>query len=146
MRPKKVIVVAVDRAMEENDRNAAAALRYLLKINHFRVLPAAMGHEAALLAATQAVLDMGVALCSTAAAGETQAQCWKRIRPQMPVLLLVADKKAESAETATADAALLLRTKNMAELLERVKVMSARKPGPRKASHPFLDVGAVGAV
>ena len=57
----------------------------------------------------------------------------KRMAGHVPMILL-GDAQAMSGEIHTADAMLARKNCSSQELLERIKVMSARKRGPRKGT------------
>ena len=62
------------------------------------------------------------------------AERLKRMRSHVPMLLL-GDAQAVGGEMHVADAVMARKNCTSCELLERVKVMSARKRGPRKGAH-----------
>lgn len=65
----------------------------------------------------------------------------KRMAAHVPMILL-ADAQAGGGEIHVADAMLARRNCSSQELLERIKVMSARKRGPRKGAQRMAQVVA----
>jgi DNA-binding response OmpR family regulator len=63
----------------------------------------------------------------------------KDIAKHIPMILL-GDPKRIEGEMHSADALLCKKNIHSSELLERIKVMVARKRGPRKGSHRLLAV------
>ena len=68
----------------------------------------------------------------------------KRIRSYVPMILL-GDTQAVNAEIHVADAILVRKNCSSQELLERIKVMSARKRGPRKGAQRIMHVSELAA-
>ena len=68
----------------------------------------------------------------------------KRMRGHVPMILL-GDVQAANGELHVADAVLVKKNCSAQELLERIKVMSARKRGPRKGAQRFTPVNELAA-
>ena len=68
----------------------------------------------------------------------------KRMRSYVPMMLL-ADGQAASAEIHVADAMVARKNCSTQELLERIKVMSARKRGPRKGAQRVMQINELAA-
>ena len=124
MRPKKVLLVVDDNEQE------LSVLTYMLAINGYRVLPAASGKEAiAIFNRTQ--VDLVLAdFYMPGMDGRKLVAKLKQIMGYIPMILL-GDPMTMAGEIHSADALLAKKDCPPRELLERIKVMSARKRGPR---------------
>ena len=127
MRPKKIILCVDDNELE------LSVLKLMLSTNGYRVLSATTGQEAvALFSETQ--VDLVLAdFAMPQMNGSQLVERLKQIASHVPMILLGDPQKME-AELHRADAMLAKKTCSPQELLERIKVMSARKRGPRKGS------------
>jgi DNA-binding response OmpR family regulator len=127
MRPKKIILCVDDNELE------LSVLKFMLSTNGYRVLSATTGQEAiALFSETQVDLvlaDFAMPLMS----GSQLVGRLKEVASHVPMILLGDPQKME-AEIHRADAMLAKKNCSPQELLERIKIMSARKRGPRKGS------------
>jgi DNA-binding response OmpR family regulator len=124
MRPKKVILLVDD------NETALSLLRYTLTLHGYRVLSAASSHEA-IQTFRRVHVDMVVAsfsLCMPQ--GDKLAFRLKKIDGFIPVLALGARQQLDALDGA--DAVLDPASCSALVLLERVKVMTTRKSGPRK--------------
>jgi DNA-binding response OmpR family regulator len=128
MRPKKVILCV------HGDEQSLSTVAFMLATNGFRVLRAASGAEALALASSEA-LDLvmigfelpdmnGIEL-----AGKLKNQAW-----HIPVLL-TGDAAKLASLLPLADGLLDAETPAI-ELLQKIRVMSARKRGPRRGAPP----------
>ncbi len=129
MRPKKVILCVDDNEQE------LSVLMFTLSTNGYRVLAASNGQEA--IAVFSATPQIDLVLADThmpQMSGIQLAERLKRMRSHVPMLLL-GDAQAVGGEMHVADAVMARKNCTSFELLERVKVMSARKRGPRKGAH-----------
>jgi CheY-like chemotaxis protein len=127
MRPKKIILCVNDNEQE------LSVLTFMLSTNGYRVLSAKTGEEAIGLYSDHAV-DLVLAECSLPQmTGSQLVDRLKQIASHVPMILL-GDPQKMNGEMHLADALLAKRNCSSQELLERVKVMSARKRGPRKGS------------
>jgi len=125
MRPKKVILCVDDNEQE------LSVLKFMLATNGYRVLAASNGQEAIAVFATAPQIDL--VLTDTTMpqmSGGQLVERLKRMRGHVPMILL-GDAQAASGELHVADAMLARKNCSTQELLERIKVMSARKRGPR---------------
>ena len=68
----------------------------------------------------------------------------KRMRSHVPMILL-GDAQTVDGEMHVADAVLAKKNCSTQELLERIKVMSARKRGPRKGAQRITPVNELAA-
>lgn len=127
MRPKKVILCVSHNEQE------LSILKFMLSTNGYRVLAANNAQEAIglfgglqidLVLADYALPQMG---------GRQLVERLKHAGPHVPMILL-GDAQAVSSEIHVADAMLAKKNCSSQELLERIKVMSTRKRGPRKGS------------
>ena len=125
MRPKKVIL-----CVDDNEQDLSV-LKFMLETNGYRVLAANTGHEAIDIFSANTVdlvlADHGMPQMS----GDQLVGRLKRIASHVPMVLL-GDPQKMIGQTHAADALLAKKTCSPQELLERIKVMSARKRGPRK--------------
>ena len=127
MRPKKIILCVDDNEQE------LSVLRFMLSTNGYRVLAATSGQEALgifaetpvdLVLADQQMPQMN---------GSQMIERMKQIASHVPMILL-GDPMRMAGEIHSADALLARKNCTPQELLERIRVMSARKRGPRKGS------------
>jgi len=126
MRPKKIILCVDDNEQEISVR------RFMLATNGYRVLTAMNAPEAIeLFAETQVDLVLAAATHLNAV---DLLEKLKQIAPHVPMILL-GDAHRMEREIHRADYVLSKKTCSPQELLERIKVMSARKRGPRKGSN-----------
>jgi two-component system response regulator CpxR len=138
MRPKKVIL-----CVDDNEQDLSV-LTFMLSTNGYRVLSTNNGQEAIALFADHLV-DLVLADFSMPQMNGNQlVGRLKQIAAHVPMILLGEPQKMEG-QVHAADALLPKKTCSSFELLERIKVMSARKRGPRKGMQR-LPQGAVLAV
>jgi CheY-like chemotaxis protein len=133
MRPKKVILCVDDNEQE------LSVLKFTLETNGYRVLAASSGQEA--IGVFSAAPQIDLVLSDThmpQMTGIQLAERLKRMRSHVPMLLL-GDAPAADGEIHAADAVMARKNCTSFELLERVKVMSARKRGPRKGAHRIVQ-------
>jgi CheY-like chemotaxis protein len=125
MRPKKIILCVDDNEQE------LSVLKFMLATNGYRVVSACTGQEAiGIFSEVQVDLvlaDFGMPQMN----GNQLVDRLKMIAPHVPMILL-GDLNKMSSEMHAADAVLAKKNCSPQELLERIKVMSARKRGPRK--------------
>ena len=138
MRPKKVILCIDDNEQE------LSVLKFTLATNGYRVLAASNGQEAIAVFATAPQIDLVLADTNMPQMSGVQlAERLKCMRSHVPMLLL-ADGQA-AGEIHVADAVMARKGCSSLELLERVKVMSARKRGPRKGAQRIPQDEALAA-
>jgi two-component system response regulator CpxR len=133
MRPKKVIL-----CVDDNDQDLSV-LSFMLSTNGYRVLPATNGQDAIDIFATS---QIDLVLTDFAMPQMNGAQLVKRLKQMgshVPMILL-GDPQSMSSEIHAADAMLAKKNCSPLELLERIKIMSARKRGPRKGTHRMTPV------
>ena len=127
MRPKKVILCVDDNEQE------LSVLTFMLTTNGYRVLTALNGQEAIGIFTENPVdlvlADFGMPQMN----GSQLVDRLKQIAQHIPMILL-GDPQKMGGDIHAADALLTKRSCTAQELLERIKLMSARKRGPRKGS------------
>jgi len=127
MRPKKIILCVDDNEQE------LSVLKFMLATNGYRVLSAQNGQEAIGLFAAHTVdlvlADYGMPQMD----GCQLVTRLKQMASHVPMILL-GDPQKMGGESHPADALLGKKSISAQELLERIKVISARKRGPRKGS------------
>jgi CheY-like chemotaxis protein len=127
MRPKKVILCVDDNEQE------LSVLTFMLTTNGYRVLSAVSGQEALGMFAEHPVdlvlADFGMPHMN----GNQLIDRLKQIAQHIPMILL-GDPQKMGGDIHAADALLTKRNCTAQELLEKIKLMSARKRGPRKGS------------
>ncbi len=129
MRPKKVILCVNDNEQE------LSVLKFTLATNGYCVLAASSGQEAIAVFSKTPQIDLVLADTNMPQMSGIQlAERLKRMRSHVPMLLL-GDTQGAGGEMHVADAVVARKNCPSAELLERVKVMSVRKRGPRKGAH-----------
>jgi len=139
MRPKKVILCVDDNEQE------LSVLKFMLSTNGYRVLVASNGQEAIAVFATAPQIDLVLAdTTMPQMSGGQLVERLKRMRGYVPMILL-GDAQATMGELHVADAMLARKNCSTQELLERIKVMSTRKRGPRKGAQRFAPVAELAA-
>jgi CheY-like chemotaxis protein len=139
MRPKKVILCVDDNEQE------LSVLKFMLTTNGYRVLAASNGQEAIAVFASAAQIDLVLAdTTMPQMSGGQLVERLKRMRGHVPMILL-GDAQAPMGELHVADAMVARKNCSTQELLERIKVMSARKRGPRKGAQRFMPVNELAA-
>ena len=134
MRPKKVIL-----CVDDNEQDLSV-LKFMLTTNGYRVLAATSGKEALAILSDSVQIDLVLSDYSMPQMnGKQLADRLKRLAPHVPMVLL-GDPQSMAGEMHVADAMLAKKNCSPQELLERVKVMSARKRGPRKGTHRAMPV------
>jgi CheY-like chemotaxis protein len=127
MRPKKVILCVDDNEQE------LSVLKFMLATNGYRVVSATTGQEAISLF-NEITVDLVLAdFTMPQMNGDQLVQRLKGIASHIPMILL-GDPQKMGGDLHAADALLAKKNISAQELLERIKVMSARKRGPRKGS------------
>ena len=127
MRPKKVILCVDDNEQE------LSVLKFMLATNGYRVVSATNGKDAIGIFAETAVDIVLADFAMPQMNGHQLVNRLKQLAGHVPMILL-GDHQAMSGEIHAADALLAKKQCTPQELLERIKVMSARKRGPRKGA------------
>ena len=139
MRPKKVIL-----CVDDNEQDLSV-LSFTLSTNGYRVIQAITAQEAIDIFA---ISQIDLVLADFAMPQMNGAQLVKRLKlmgRHVPMILL-GDPQAMGSEIHTADAMLAKKNCSPLELLERIKIMSARKRGPRKGTHRTAHIEELAAV
>lgn len=127
MRPKKIILCVNDNEQE------LSVMSFMLSTNGYRVVPATSGQEAIELFSG---LQVDLVLADYAMpqmSGSHLVSRLKQIAGHVPMILL-GDPQTMGGQIHVADALLAKKQCSPQELLERIKIMSARKRGPRKGA------------
>jgi CheY-like chemotaxis protein len=140
MRPKKMILCVDDNEQE------LSVLKFMLATNGYRVVSANTGQEAIGIFAENAVDLVLADFAMPQMNGDQLVNRLKEIASHVPMILL-GDPHKMGGQPHGADALLAKKNCSPQELLERIKIMSARKRGPRKgstriAAHPELAVAS----
>lgn len=127
MRPKKIIL-----CVDDNEQDLSV-LKFMLATNGYRVVSACNGQEAIGIFADTAVdlvlTDFSMPMMN----GDQLVRSLKQIASHVPMIVL-GDPQKMGDHMQAADAVLAKKNCSPQELLDRIKVMSARKRGPRKGS------------
>jgi DNA-binding response OmpR family regulator len=131
MRPRKKILCVFP------DEDELSVLTFMLEINGFRVIPAPNG-EAAIRVFKENAVDL-VLTDATLPLVDTMhlISRLKIIAVHIPMILL---RDSQTVVLSAADAVLSKGISNQ-ELLERIKIMAAKKRGPRKGSLSAVRCG-----
>jgi len=139
MRPKKVILCVDDNEQE------LSVLKFMLTTNGYRVLTASNGQEAIAIFASSLQIDLVLTDSNMPQmSGSQLVERLKRMAGHVPMILL-GDAQAMNSEIHTADAMLARKSCSSQELLERIKIMSARKRGPHKGMQRMAHVAELAA-
>ena len=132
MRPKKVILCVNESEQE------LSILKFLLQTHGYKVLSALSGQEAiGIFSKTQIDLVLASYGMPHMNGGQLVDRL-KSIAPHVPMMLLGDPQNA--GQIHVADAMVAKKNCPPLELLERIKVMSARKRGPRKGTSRLAPV------
>ncbi len=127
MRPKKIILCVDD---SEQD---LSVLKFMLVTNGYRVVSTPNPQEAIGLFAELTVDLVITDYAMPQMNGDQLVRRLKQMTPGVPMILL-GDPHKMGDQLHGADALLGKKQCSSQELLERIKIMSARKRGPRKGS------------
>jgi two-component system, OmpR family, response regulator CpxR len=125
MRPKKVIL-----CVDDNEQDLSV-LKFMLVTNGYRVLAATNGQDAIALFADNQIDLVLTDHAMPQMSGDQLVLKLKQIASHVPMVIL-GDPQKMNGQIHGADALLAKKNCSPQELLERVKIMSARKRGPRK--------------
>jgi two-component system response regulator CpxR len=136
MRPKKTIL-----CVDDNEQTLSVR-KFLLETRGYRVYTALNGQDAITLFSSTPIdlvlTDLGLPQMD----GNALIGHLKEISPEVPMILTSETVRA-GERSHRADAFLAKGCCTPAELIERIRVMSARKRGPRKAVTPALAPAAM---
>lgn len=139
MRPKKVLLCVDDNEQE------LSVTKFMLETNGYRVLTATAGQEAIAIFNSAPQIDLVIADATMPhMSGRQLVERLKRLKSYVPMMLL-ADGPAATNELHVADAMVARKSCSTQEMLERIKVMSARKRGPRKGAQRVAQVRELAA-
>ncbi len=127
MRPKKIILCVNDNEQE------LSVMSFMLNTNGYRVVPATNGQEAIELFSGMQVDLVLTDYAMPQMNGAQMVGRLKQIASHVPMILL-GDPQSMGGQIHLADALLAKKQCSPQELLERIKIMSARKRGPRKGT------------
>lgn len=127
MRPKKIILCVNDNEQE------LSVMSFMLSTNGYRVVSAKNGQEAIELFSGMLVDLVLADYAMPQMNGNQLVNRLKQIASHVPMILL-GDPQAMNGQIHVADALLAKKQCTTQDLLERIKVMSARKRGPRKGA------------
>lgn len=125
MRPKKVIL-----CVDDNEQDLSV-LKFMLSTNGYRVLSATNGQEAIAIFGDSAVDLVLVDFAMPQMNGDQLIRRLKQIAAHIPMVLLGEPQKMDG-QIHAADALVSKKGCSPMELLECIKLKSARKRGPRK--------------
>ena len=125
MRPKKTIL-----CVDDNEQGLAVR-KFLLETRGYRVISAVSAHDAIELLRNGGIDLVLGDLIMPQMDGNEMVQRMKEIAPEVPMVLLSGTVKAFD-RASYADAFLPKGACSPVELLERIRVMIARKRGPKK--------------
>jgi two-component system, OmpR family, response regulator CpxR len=138
MRPKKVILLVDDNEQE------LSVLKFMLATNGYRVVSAPNGQQAIGVFAENQVDLVLADYAMPQMNGNQLVSRLKQMASHVPMILLGEPQKM-AGEMHAADALLAKRSCSSQELLERIKVMSARKRGPRKGTQRLAPITELAA-
>jgi two-component system response regulator CpxR len=127
MRPKKVILCVDDNEQE------LSVLKFMLSTNGYKVVSASNGQEAISVFSVNQVDLVLADFNMQPMNGDQLVHRLKGIAAHVPMVLM-ADAQTTGSEIHVADALLAKKHCSPQDLLEKIKVMSARKRGPRKGA------------
>jgi CheY-like chemotaxis protein len=133
MRPKKTIL-----CVDDNEQGLAVR-KFLLETRGYRVVTAACAHDAIEILRNGGIDLVLGDLIMPRMDGNEMVLRMKEIAPEIPMMLLSGTVKAFD-RASHADAFLPKGSCSPVELLERIRVMIARKRGPKKVlARPALN-------
>ena len=136
MRPKKVILCVDDNEQE------LSVLKFMLETNGYRVVPAASGQEAISLL-SKGWVDLVLAdFAMPQMNGHQLINRLKGMAPHIPMILL-GEASFIKGSIAPADVLISKRLTSSTDLLELIRIMSARKRGPKKGTLRVIPYPAV---
>lgn len=139
MRPKKTIL-----CVDDNEQGLAVR-KFLLETRGYRVVPATSAHDAIEIFRNGGIDLVLGDLIMPQMDGNEMVYRMKEIAPEVPMMLLSGTVKAFE-RACHADAFLPKGACSPVELLERIRVMIARKRGPKKVvPRPAINEAYAGA-
>lgn len=131
MRPRKIIL-----CVDDNEQ-ILSVRKFLLETRGYRVLTATSGYEALEIVERHAAGELSLLLSDLLMPQMDGAELVRRVRELQPGLptLMVSGTVSQFERGSVADVFLPKGACSPVELLERVRVLVARKRGPKKAVH-----------
>ena len=133
MRPRKVIL-----CVDDNEQ-ALSVRKFLLETRGYRVLNALSAEEALEIFRSGGIDLVLSDLLMPQMDGNEMVRRMKEITPEVPMILLSGTVKAFDRAN-HADAFLPKGASGPLELLERIRIMIARKRGPKKVLRPYHPI------
>jgi CheY-like chemotaxis protein len=133
MRPRKVIL-----CVDDNEQ-ALSVRKFLLETRGYRVLNALSAEEALEIFRSGGIDLVLSDLLMPQMDGNEMVRRMKEITPEVPMILLSGTVKAFDRAN-HADAFLPKGACGPLELLERIRIMIARKRGPKKVLRPYHPI------
>ncbi|HYK35830.1 response regulator [Alloacidobacterium sp.] len=130
MRPRKVIL-----CVDDNEQ-ALSVRKFLLETRGYRVISALSSEEALDIFRTGGIDLVLSDLLMPQMDGNELVRRMKELTPEVPMILVSGTVKAFD-RASHADAFLPKGACTPLELLERIRIMSARKRGPKKTHRPY---------
>jgi two-component system, OmpR family, response regulator CpxR len=127
MRPKKIILCV------DGNEQELSVTKFMLTTNGYKVLTAIDAQEAIAIFARNAVDLVLAEHAMPQSSGSHLVDRLKQMAPHVPMILL-GDPMKMTSDVQAADALLAKKNCTPVELLEKIKIMSTRKRGPRKGS------------
>jgi two-component system, OmpR family, response regulator CpxR len=138
MRPKKIILCVDDNEQE------LSVLKFMLTTNGYKVISALNGQEAIGAFASNQIDLVLADFNMQPMKGDQLVHRLKAIAAHVPMILM-GDPQMTGSEIHVADAMLAKKNCSPQDLLERIKVMSARKRGPRKGTQRVVPASQLAA-
>lgn len=139
MRPRKVIL-----CVDDNEQTLSVR-KFLLETRGYRVLTASSSHEALAVLGDSETGGIDLLLCDLLMPemdGNELVRRARVVRPGVPTLM-ISGTVSQFDRGSAADAFLPKGACSPVELLERVRILVARKRGPKKAVVPAPAWGGV---
>ncbi len=136
MRPRKIIL-----CVDDNEQ-VLSVRKFLLETRGYRVLSATSGHEALEIVEHHAPGELSLLLTDLLMPQMDGVELVRRVREMQPCLpsLMVSGTVSSFERGSCADVFLPKGACSPVELLERVRVLVARKRGPKKAVPPAVAI------
>ena len=137
-RPAKLILIAIA------DEAELSTVRFMLNTNGYRVIAAGNGEAAVDLFSANPIDLVLIDFHLPRGNGDQVAKRMKELKPWGIPIIMLRDRRPLGTDVFAADCLLDKTRTPTADLKERIKVMSARKRGPRKGSPGAMICGQNG--
>ena len=134
-RPAKLILIAIA------DEAELSTVRFMLNTNGYRVIAAGNGEAAVDLFSANSVDLVLIDFHLPRGNGDQVAKRMKELKPWGIPIIMLRDRRPLGTDVFAADCLLDKTRTPTADLVERIKVMSARKRGPRKGDPRSANYG-----